>query len=143
MEPNWRRAERLLEQLAEMLHGFHSLGWVWRDCKPANLICHKGRLWALDFEGACRIEQTETIPWGSPAYSRPTDHRTFARRPGTGEDDYAAGVIGFLFATGVLPPAARGPRFRLLKQSGCSPALRDRIETQLASDGCLAGRSAE
>lgn len=140
--PGWRHALALLDQLGEVLAALHRLGWVWRDLKPSNLIAHRERLWLLDFEGACRVEATEVVPWGSPAYMPPGATASFTRAPGVAEDFYALGVVGFQFATGHLPPLDFAARHRLLRRCGSPPALCERIESLLtvAGGGGPAGR---
>ena len=103
--PSWRRAEKILDQLEPLLSRMHAAGWVWRDCKPSHILVHRGTVRLIDFEGACRIDQTELPPWGSPDYTSPASRGKFSRRAGTLEDDYALGVIAFQFLSGKFPPA--------------------------------------
>jgi hypothetical protein len=130
---SWRRAERILEQLAPMLSKMHAAGWTWRDCKPSHIFVHRGAVRFIDFEGACRKGQTELLPWGSPDYIPPRDHGKFSRRAGTLEDDYALGVIAFQFLTGKFPPAAAHRRAALYKHTRCPEPLRGKIEGLLSS----------
>jgi hypothetical protein len=59
-------------QLAELLDKIHSSGWAWRDCKPLNLIVTpEGTLRPLDFEGACRLDAPDRMPWGTSGYVLP------------------------------------------------------------------------
>lgn len=74
---NKERTIRALEfldlagQLAKLLAMIHGAGWVWRDCKPANLIVSDdGSLRPIDFEGACRLAESDPLPWSTPGYSR-------------------------------------------------------------------------
>jgi tRNA A-37 threonylcarbamoyl transferase component Bud32 len=130
--PSWRRAERVLDQLAELLEAIHATGWVWRDCKPANLFWHQGTLTAIDFEGACRIEETEVVPCGTPVYTPPRYRQSFSRHAGVAEDIFAMGVIGFQFATGTFPPDSPTRQRAILRKSGCSRKLAERIQEALA-----------
>jgi len=55
-------ALRYAVQIAAIVSKVHAAGWVWRDCKPANLIISKGReLKPVDFEGACPVECDDTV----------------------------------------------------------------------------------
>lgn len=57
---------------AQLVAKLHALGWVWRDCKPANLIVsNEGALRPIDFEGAVRRDGPSTRPWGTPGFSAP------------------------------------------------------------------------
>jgi len=66
---------------------------------PRTFFLHRGAIRLIDFEGACLIDETDVLPWGSPNYVPPIYHGKFSRRPGTLEDDYALGVIAFQFAS--------------------------------------------
>ena len=127
----WRRAERILELLGSMLDNVHAAGWVWRDCKPSHILFHGGKLSLIDFEGACRIGETEILPWGSPDYIPPPYRGKFSRRAGTLEDDYALGVIAFQFLSGKFPPRSSRRRASIYKETRCPNRLRSRIERML------------
>jgi hypothetical protein len=90
-------------QLAEFISMMHGAGWVWRDCKPMNLIVSRtGRLQPLDFEGACRIDQPDPMLWGTPGFI-PPEWRTVEKYTGRTDDLYALGSILYLLATGRMP----------------------------------------
>jgi hypothetical protein len=129
--PSWRRAQRILDLLGHLLSKMHSAGWVWRDCKPAHIFLHHGAIRLIDFEGACLIDETDVLPWGSASYVPPIYHGKFSRRPGTMEDDYALGVIAFQFATGEFPPLGSRRRHALFRRSSCPDFLRVQIESLL------------
>ena len=116
---SWRRAERILQQLESMLSRMHAAGWIWRDCKPSHIFVQRGTVRLIDFEGACRIDQTRLPPWGSPDYIPPASPGKFSRAPGTFEDDYALGVIAFQFGAGQFPPAATRPRETVYRRTQC------------------------
>ena len=67
-----RRMLDYCAQMARIVADIHAAGWAWRDCKPDNFLVEKNhKLRALDFEGACRLDETDP-PWGAtPGYSRP------------------------------------------------------------------------
>jgi tRNA A-37 threonylcarbamoyl transferase component Bud32 len=67
-----RRILEYCTQMARIVADIHAAGWAWRDCKPENFLVEKNhRLRALDFEGACRLDETDP-PWGaSPGYIPP------------------------------------------------------------------------
>jgi len=53
-------------QLALLIEKIHSAGWVWHDCKPANIIITKNKkLRLLDFEGAYQKGETSRYVWGT------------------------------------------------------------------------------
>jgi hypothetical protein len=64
---------RLLDycaQMAQIMADIHAAGWAWRDCKPANFLCQEnGKLRALDFEAACRLNEKDPIWAGTPGYT--------------------------------------------------------------------------
>ena len=77
--------------MAQIVADIHAAGWAWRDCKPANFLCQKnGKLRALDFEAACRLQGKEPLSLRTSGYTPP------ARRGNSGDpeaiDLYALGT---------------------------------------------------
>lgn len=128
---SWRRAEKILKQMEPLLSELHATGWVWRDCKPSHIFLHRGKWRLIDFEGACQIDQSNVLPWGSPDYMPPSSQGKFSRRTGTFEDDYALGVIAFQFLSGEFPPSGSRRRALIYKATRCPDSLRSRIESLL------------
>lgn len=92
-------------QLATFFSQMHAAGWVWRDCKPRNLIVsRKGGLKPLDFEGACPVDHPDFLLWGTPGFT-PPEWCSADRRTGLPDDLYALGSILYLLATGRVPEA--------------------------------------
>jgi hypothetical protein len=127
---SWRRAEKFLKRLGPLLSRIHEAGWVWRDCKPSHILVRRDQVYLIDFEGACEIDRTSVLPWGSINYSRP---RGAIRGAGFAEDDYALGVIAFQLGTGKFPPASARSRALLYKRTKCPGTLREKIEQLLMS----------
>jgi len=67
-----RRMLDYCAQMAQIVADIHAAGWAWRDCKPDNfLVDNNHKLRALDFEGACRLDEPDP-PWGAtPGYTPP------------------------------------------------------------------------
>jgi len=65
-----RRTFDYCAQMAQIVADIHAAGWAWRDCKPANFLVDKDhKLRALDFEGACRLDDPDP-PWAAtPGYT--------------------------------------------------------------------------
>ncbi len=131
IRPSWRRATAIVRQLRPLLARIHALGWVWRDCKPSHVFIIRNRMHLIDFEGACRLEDTEALSWGSSPYSPPAERIAFGRAAGTLEDDYALGVIAFQFGTGELPTLNLRRRSVQYRCSGCPGELRKEIDCLL------------
>jgi serine/threonine protein kinase len=127
---SWPRAEKILRELEPLLSQIHRAGWVWRDCKPSHIVGRRGQVCLIDFEGACEINRTHVLPYGSPNYSRAA---RACRRAGCGEDDYALGVIAFQFGTGKFPQASARARAALYRRTKCPRALREKIEQLLTA----------
>jgi hypothetical protein len=90
-------------QLSRILARIHAAGWVWRDCKPGNiLVTEKDRLRLLDFEGACPTDRPDSVLWSTRGFIGPE------LRDGSGQssvhgDLYAVGSVLYLLLTGRLP----------------------------------------
>jgi serine/threonine protein kinase len=90
-------------QLSGFLSKLHAAGWVWRDCKPLNMIVNSKReLRPLDFEGAIRTDQRHRMLWGTPGFI-PPEWWNEARQTGLPDDLYALGAILYLLTTGRTP----------------------------------------
>ncbi len=95
--------QRSLE-VAQLLARVHAAGWVWRDCKPANIIVAKGgELRPLDFEGACPINRPDPLPWSTPGFMAPEIKNSVGPRQWRPQDLYALGVIIYFLLAGRLP----------------------------------------
>lgn len=95
--------------LADLIAQIHRAGWVWRDCKPQNLIFHNATLRAIDFEGACTIADPDPFPWGTHPYTPPESEAPFRGQSRLPEDLYALGKLIFLLSTGRLPDSDTQP----------------------------------
>ena len=94
------RAIKFGIQLCRFIAQIHAAGWVWRDCKPANLIVTRGgKIRSLDFEGACPIDQPEAMAWVTPAFARPVSSIGTLKY----DDLFAVGAILHLLLTGRMP----------------------------------------
>jgi hypothetical protein len=94
--------------LARLVARIHEAGWVWRDCKPGNVVITEGgRLRPLDFEGACRVETPDPLPWGTPAFAPPEGGEELRGRSRLPEDLYALGAVVYFLLAGRTPDAAR------------------------------------
>jgi len=86
-------------EIASIIASLHSAGWIWRDCKPANLLVSAGKLRPLDFEGACQISNPGRIPWMSPSFSKPSHDSGSV----INDDLYALAAVIYLLLTGRMP----------------------------------------
>lgn len=102
-----RRALRLAQQVCALVARIHEAGWVWRDCKPSNLLVTKaGGLRPLDFEGACPRGCRNALPWATPSFT-PPEMLDNSRAPSNeSEDLYALGALTYYLLSGTLPQAA-------------------------------------
>jgi serine/threonine-protein kinase len=111
-------------QLARVLSRLHAAGWVWRDCKPSNLIVSQTRLRPIDFEGACRINQHHPLPVGTREFLPANDEEHFALPARPAADLYAMGVVIYYLLAGVLPSSANPIPIQKLRKSVPTTLLR-------------------
>jgi Protein kinase domain len=94
-------------ELARLVSRVHASGWVWRDCKPGNVIIAKGGgLRLLDFEGACPVDRPDPLPWGTPGYAAPEADDPFRGQSRLPEDLYALGAVTYFLLAGRTPDGA-------------------------------------
>lgn len=97
-------AVRRSVEVAVLVSDIHHAGWVWRDCKPRNIIrTNRGELRPIDFEGACPIHKPDSQPWGTTCYVPPEWDDEFRGQSRLPEDLYALGVIIFILLAGHPP----------------------------------------
>jgi len=97
----------LCRKITGLLADLHEAGWVWRDCKPANLILTQAKtVRPVDFEGAHHVQRPDPQVWSSPNFSAPEifapNYRKNPRFP-FAEDLYSLGATLFFVLTGKSP----------------------------------------
>jgi tRNA A-37 threonylcarbamoyl transferase component Bud32 len=127
------QAFEFIRQIATILEGIHSAGWVWRDCKPANFILSTGRqLRPVDFEGACRIGEQNPVGWGTQQFVPPQMRKGGSvARPSV--DIYALGVIAYYLITGRFPSEPNTVPIERLRRD-VPVEIRELISTMLSED---------
>jgi hypothetical protein len=135
-----RRVLDFTNQISSLLARIHRAGWLWLDCKPANLILTpNGKLRPLDFEGACSIKEPVSSDWQTPAFKSPGSSKN-AGSLSTADDMYALGVTCYFLLTGRLP---EGSNRKSMSGRHVPKQLRSFIETLLSPDPRLRSRAGE
>jgi hypothetical protein len=101
-------ALRLSIKVALTVSAVHFAGWVWRDCKPANLIITKrGNLRPVDFEGACPVPRPDSLPWGTKHFIAPEAFASCEASSRLPEDLFALGAAIYFIFSGRTADAAK------------------------------------
>ena len=88
-------------EIARILDTIHKAGWVWNDCKPANLlVTAQGVLRPIDFEGAHRIDRSNTFNWMTKGFSRPVARENATPAEKISEELYSLGAVIYFLITG-------------------------------------------
>lgn len=99
-----RRALLLARQVCGLLARIHEAGWVWRDCKPSNLLVTKsGALRPLDFEGACPSGRRSRLAWLTPDFTPPEALGDPGAPASDSDDLFPLGVTAYYLLSGALP----------------------------------------
>jgi hypothetical protein len=130
-------------QISSLLTRIHRAGWLWLDCKPANLmLTPNGKLRPFDFEGSCSLRRLTSLQWQTPAFISP---RTSGNDDGVlspSEDVYALGVTCYFLLTGQLPERSVKTRISRVRRH-VPKQLQDAIELLLNADPRVRPRTEE
>ena len=119
-----QRCLQLGIQVAQIVSKLHSAGWVWRDCKPANLIItNAGELRPIDFEGACKVGARNPLVWGTQSFL-PADFTAIEQQSQPATDLYALGVVIYYVLMGNFPAHERPLSIGKLRRGVPSAVLR-------------------
>jgi hypothetical protein len=128
-----RQILRLAVEIAKTIEEIHSAGWVWNDCKPANLIvAENGALRPIDFENAYPEDRTELFDWKSKGFSKPSN--AAEKAGGKSVDLYALGAVIYFLLTGKLYDAEKSEPVKKMRR-GVPPALTEITERLLFESG--------
>lgn len=89
-----RKVLELAIEVADIIGRINEAGWIWNDCKPANLIVTPDNsLRPIDFEGSFTIGNIDSFRWYTPEFSKRGES---TRR----DDSYSLGSIIYFLLTG-------------------------------------------
>lgn len=85
-------------ELAEILTDIHNAGWIWNDCKPANLIVVNSSLRPIDFESSYPIGDVNPFDWRTKAFTKSSADS--AESNGVANDLFSFGAVLYFLITG-------------------------------------------
>lgn len=136
MQPRRRRFSikqviKFAIEIAEIVRKIHQSGWIWNDCKPANLIVtRKKKLKPIDFEGAYPVNQSALFDWKTQGFSKSVSGKFLTDQSGKSEDFYALGAVIYFLLTGKLYDAKAPIEIAKLRRN-VPPKLREVTENLL------------
>lgn len=95
---SYRQILKFARELAEIIADIHNAGWIWNDCKPANLIVVNGSLRPIDFESSYPLGQSNPFDWKTRAFTKSSDDSASA--DGVSNDLYSFGAVLYFLITG-------------------------------------------
>lgn len=103
IKPGWRRTVTILIELAELFERMHSVGWLYLDLKPANLIQgNDGFMRLVDFGLAQPVNTAISEGEGSPGFA-PPEQIAKGNKLTPASDAYALGALGYYLLMGSPP----------------------------------------
>lgn len=104
-------------RIAQIIENIHKAGWVWNDCKPANLIVTKDKkLRPIDFEASFPADQADPFDWKTKEFSKP-NLKTLSDSNSKSADIYAFGAVLYYLVTGILFDHSKGLTIKKMRTS--------------------------
>ncbi len=125
-------------EIAEIIARIHQAGWIWNDCKPANLIVTPSKsLRPIDFEGAYRINQPDPFDWKTEGFSKQPSNQSSAFT----NDFYSLGAVVYFLLTGKIYDTDAPLQIKNLRRQ-IPPRFQEIIENLLVDSVVVNGNTA-
>lgn len=120
-------------EIAKIIAEIHKAGWIWNDCKPANLIVTRNEsLKPVDFEGSYPINHSNPFEWKTVVFSKSANLPASAGTDGRLDDFYALGAVVYFMLTGKYYDANAPVKIEKLRRN--VPERLNRVTEKLLSD---------
>lgn len=101
-------------EISRVIGELHRAGWIWNDCKPANLfLTSEGKIRPIDFENSFKIGDKAVFNWNTRGFSDNSEENS----GGIFNDYYAFGAVLYFLLTGKIYESNKSQPIQKLRRN--------------------------